>query len=835
MADAQMGRLPLYPHRLDMWSDAPTSFDLVEFRRLAQHNRQLLTRHRAEHSRSTPQQVPEPPDATIGGTELTRVLKLRLHKESTAAMPRSVTYAVTLPTEAIREQVYWFLLAREGIDPPRYRARGNTRLHQMSYRELMDMARAHDAPDWVIAGPLPHEDDASALDDRKRSDIVREWLLLQAIDDFESIGTDATDPSLLPDPSLRFDERAQTWNRRLQGQRRDLQQLQSYVRRQFAPDEASGAGHLCGIDALAQAFHATRRLHERLPQRLELDDIMRLRFSNWQPNAYLPDNYIGTRTPEYDNFLQQIYLPHVRGLTPADPVFEAELEVLSTVNNVDVTQLYVTLLFLQHYTQTNDASVSNYVLGMVTDGTRPEDPATAHILGDVDENTRIVWLHNDNAEGSDLSNILQEYGHEPLLGHWSPFVQYGERVEQLDAWGLYRPGSEELRGGVVGTHSRYSRRSAKHRRTAERDKDHRRQMRRLQKCLNCQTTGSSCSLAGTTKSNVKFTDQRCSNCEELGVACEWDESFEVVDRNTTMADLLKNPDLGRYWDIPDPDWATICEDIKNAQATPAMDSRPFALHIHAMRVSSQATPAYLQMLINRLAQFRLRVNNYTNSGANNPEAERPGGANTPLQFFGMVVQRRGVLPWPIAVTNGLADPYLIALVNLLDSWLNPQAAVPTAILITTSGVAGATVPITGFGGYGIGFFSKLQQIDQARGSNLAKNTDLMTLIEHHVHHGWPHSLPQHWQQFFTIERNKYMMRNKLADLITRHTQQMHAADTHTAVPAVFPNALGQDIAARLDAHPELLAEQAAWRYHWLNPAQAFEAMMRNIGRNNSWI
>jgi len=160
-----------------------------------------------------------------------------------------------------------------------------------------------------------------------------------------------------------------------------------------------------------------------------------------------------------------------------------------------------------------------------------------------------------------------------------------------------------------------------------------------------------------------------------------------------------------------------------------------------MRTSGQVDANYLNTLIARLPGFRVRMQTLLYSGAQTPEAQLLGGQQLPIQFVGFVTQRRGLLPMPIYSTNGLADPYMLASVNLWQNLvLDAQngAPLPERIIITTSGLAGLRVGILAFGDHTRGWWRWLSNASPV----LADKIYLVSIVQPHVFAGHAHSMPQ---------------------------------------------------------------------------------------------
>ncbi|KAK5680552.1 hypothetical protein LTS10_007484 [Elasticomyces elasticus] len=822
--DAERGIAPLRARALDAWSDSPATHDTLDLLALAARSRDRLDSHFIAYGGEQDEEgnFINPYAPTTDRSQFQHlkpdVLRARFIKDFGNAVPASLPRgsqdnASLVPHPEHQLAMLWYLNAREGIDPP-LPVYGQTGLHALDREDLQQRAvdvglkkkfvqRATKAElrTWMFAQGATSES-AEIITPTELQNIL-DALGHDLFEDFARLNMPVSSIATVG----HANEIVASHNRRIIAPRPVYRQLEASIARSIFPDSASTRNYLCGITSTLQSLNSARRYHIRGPELYDVNDIMPLLFQNWNPTATYAPGTQGTATPQFAAFLHNLIQNNL-GFMPGTQDHNDQFRELTTINMSEQTHLQNVLDFMLSL----GLLERRYVIGVVTAAPMHGTPANAHILGDFDDDTPIVWLHHDNAQSTAEARNALQFGVE-VIGHYVPFRQYGERTDLVDSWGLHRPGAEYLPARKIKK-SR-DKWSEKKKKRSDRNADKRRKAKQIKMCESC-----------------KCAD--CKNCEFEGKqqpGADWEEKFDVADLKSTEGAANLTEAEVKTWDAPEPDWEVIAHVTKLSIPTPLTPGTTiFALHVHSLRFSTDPGPFAFAQAIARLPVFRLRVQTYVNSGLNNPEARLLGGVHMPIQFYGLVFKRRGILPVPTTLTNNLADPRLRGFVILMQNMLAPGVIRPRKFIISTSGIPGMQVGILMFGDRTRGFFKMLYDADPV----LARNTSLMTVVKKHVHHGFPHSIPAQWQQYFTPYHNMYMFSNPLQDLVYRNAAHMHYANLNQA-PPVMVNAA---YSARLDAHILLLDASQAWRAHWLdantNPTDVMIAL-RNHGRNGNWV
>ncbi|KAK4956421.1 hypothetical protein LTR10_005945 [Elasticomyces elasticus] len=834
--DAERGIAPLRPRALDTWSNNPATHDTLDLLALAVRSRDTLESHFRAHGgeQDVDGNFVNPYTPRTDRSQFQNrdydILRKRFIQEFGDAVPASLPRTpqgrpYLVPHVEHQLAMLWYLNAREGIDPP-LPVYGQTGLHALNREDLQQRAvdvglkkkfvqRANKAElrTWMFAQGATSES-AEIMTPTELQNVL-DALGHDLFEDFARLNMPVSSIATVG----HANEIAASHNRRIIAPRAVFQQLEASVARSIFPDVASTTNYLCGITSTLQSLNSARRYHVRGPELYNVNDIMPLLFQNWNPTATYAPGTQGTATPQFAAFLHNLIQNNL-GFMPGTQNHNDQFRELTTINMSEQTHLQNILDFML----SSGLIERRYVIGVVTAAPMHGTPSNAHILGDFDEDTPIVWLHHDNAQSTAEARNAIQFG-VVIIGHYVPFRQYGERTDLVDSWGLHRPGAEYLPARKI--RKSRSKWSEKKKKSSNRNADKRRKAKQSKMCESCKCADcKDCEFEGPQVSGVK-----CKRCTELECDCDWDQNVDLNELRSAEGTVNLTEMEVKTWDAPEPDWEVIAHVTKLSIPTPLTPGTTiFALHVHSLRFSTDPGPFAMAQAIARLPVFRLRVQTYVNSGLNNPEAQLLGGVHMPIQFYGLVFKRRGILPVPTTLTNNLTDPRLRGFVILMQNMLAPGVIRPRKFIISTSGIPGMQCGILMFGDRTRGFFKMLYDADPV----LASNTSLMTVVKKHVHHGFPHSIPAQWQQYFTPYHNMYMFSNPLQDLVYRNAAHMHYANFNQA-PPVMVNAA---YSARLDAHILLLDASQAWRAHWLdantNPTDVMIAL-RNHGRNGNWV
>ncbi|KAK4898018.1 hypothetical protein LTR27_004403 [Elasticomyces elasticus] len=834
--DAERGVAPLRPRALDTWSNIPATHDTLDLLALAARSRDRLDSHFSAYGGEQDEEGhfinPYAPRTdrsqfrSLKSSALAHIFTKDFSDAVPASLPRDARGRARLVPHAEHQlAMLWYLNAREGIDPP-LPMYGQTGLQALDREDLQQravdvglkkkfvkVATKRELRTWMFAQGATSES-AEIITPTELQNIL-DALGHDLFEDFARLNMPVSSIATVG----HANEIVASRNRRIIAPRAVYRQLEASVARSIFPDVASTRNYLCGITSTLQSLNSARRYHIRGPELYDVNDIMPLLFQNWNRTATYAPGTQGTATPQFAAFLHNLIQTNL-GFMPGTQAHNDQFRELTTINMSEQTHLQNVLDFMLSL----GLIERRHVIGVVTAAPMHGTPANAHILGDFDDDTPIVWLHHDNAQSTAEARNALQFGVE-VIGHYVPFRQYGERTDLVDSWGLHRPGAEFLPArNIKKSRDKWSKEKKNRRR---RFADKWRKNKQIKMCESCKCADcKDCEFEGKQRPG-----SRCKRCIELDCDCEWEEKFDVANLKSTEGAANLTEAEVKTWDAPEPDWEVIAHVTKLSIPTPLTPGTTiFALHVHSLRFSTDPGPFAMAQAIARLPVFRLRVQTYVNSGLNNPEARLLGGVHMPIQFHGLVFKRRGILPVPTTLTNNLADPRLRGFVILMQNMLAPGVIRPRKFIISTSGIPGMQVGILMFGDRTRGFFKMLYDADPV----LAGNTSLMTVVKKHVHHGFPHSIPAQWQQYFTPYHNMYMFSNPLQDLVYRNAAHMHHANLNQA-PPVMVNAA---YSARLDAHILLLDASQAWRAHWLdantNPTDLMIAL-RNHGRNGNWV
>ncbi|KAK4890444.1 hypothetical protein LTR27_010851 [Elasticomyces elasticus] len=798
-SDAHQGITPTWPRALDVWADEPVVYGYDDYLEMAKRNRTRLDAHFRQHggARGSETQGYTNPFAPPEEQRLASVMrsaaaskKLRNEVSSVfgpryrtaipARMPRTRTGGPRLPSLQLEMHAVSFLDAREGIDPPlptyastvehnltadQLRHRLREREHRLSKKLIKAMTK-----DQLIA-QLTSENiptDASSLTLGELQDILSA-LHPGVYADLRRAAATVTSIATVDKDKVRITE-----TRRLAAPDAVRQNLERTIRRSIYPDQTSAQGYLCGLRSLLQSLRASRRYFDPLadPFFWNVENVMASLFQNWDPQRdYLPGDP-GTPTPEFDEFVRD-RIEERMGYFRGSAEHDEQYRLMTTFNMSEQVMLYLVLEFLT----AKLGLERRFALGIVVAAVGVGRPATAHVLSDaeVDENTAVVWLYHDNAEATltpEESRLLGQVGGQ-LFGHFSPFDLFGERVTLVDSWGLPRPGAELQPS--IGQRRRWTLLTDAEKRVRVLNASQK--VKRLAKkqdktCSNCKEAEIECQpqkLAGKGKQS-EGDAKKCKACFDFELECDLAE--EIASPPWRFVPKGLTAEQAELWDRYNPSWEEIERLV--TQLLPTMrptDEEKFALHIHMMRVSGDMPLNYLNTLIARLPGFRMRMLALLNSGQQTPEAQLLGGNNMIVQFAGFPVKRRGILLMPTQLTNNLADPYMIACVNLWDQLRQDamnNVQLPDPIIVSTSGLAGSQVGIWAFGDRTRGWFKWINDASPA----LAKSIKLVSIVQPHVHHGFPHSMPAARQGQLTQYQGKWLLSNSMEELVDRNAALM---------------------------------------------------------------
>lgn len=653
---------------------------------------------------------------------------------------------------------------------PRPRPTGASDLHRKSYPALVAMAKAmgEGSGDMSLSETITYlmkkKDPSTFI---QKADPSALTALQLTVGDF--LGS-------LPD----LGNLHTTHNQGIVGARDALERLQGTVLNNFFPSWTSSIGFLCGPNALANALHATRRLHHYQPgnqiERLTSQMMMELLFTN--ADQTVTRTSVGMPTPEY----QRYFAENFGHLGEAEQGHEHEN--MHRLNDLDIQQL-VAILRLAHR---HGYIEQDFSLGLVTsayiDPLGRNVPARAQIVHQGAAAAPTVWLHLNIAAGAGEYNHfegfednLQEHDAEAayewgLAFGWTNQV---ERTRRLGGW--LESEVEKCQREVYNAKRRLTQAVSKMRKACK-------PCREREKMSTCKR------LPG---------QRHCTNCETDELTCEWDEGTSLPNLPLSGKDVSEE-DIHTY-DTP---MRLIHEEELMLQANnhlpPAdMTSRHFTA-IGAARMSSHPGGLSMAQVQQNLI---LTVNTYNNL-LNNPlfantwEGQRPGGQPAlPMQRFHVVFARHGAMPVPTHLGN-LQNLSLITFVNFIDYITRPNnPQIPEEIHFVLLGFAGFSVDVTGWGDRYVspceivqherqltllvsrnhGFFKHVLDRGAAQGTNIAYRIYLVPVSELQV--ADPHSpssinfgLPAHGIR----HNNKRYMKFRLVHVVDRH-EQLRAAAT----------------------------------------------------------
>lgn len=585
-------------------------------------------------------------------------------------------------------------------------------------------------------------------------------------------------------------------NHGIYGSSRDLQSLQAATMRGHLPTETSSQGFLCGPRAAASSFIATYRALQdadptlpALPEDFTPEEVMHrmmeMLFSDYTRNANTVPEQRGTPTPAYARLIGS-RIGHL--YQTERQLYNRQYDEYRFLNNLDIEQVSAIFELIAQGELIAGFSV-NLGVGVVR-GTHvriTHPTAGAPQLVEVPAHARRVrtgtqgdvWLYNHVAQGRGQYN------------HFEGFTLTG-RVELAFEWGL-RTGASENAPKV-----RFSARDPEKQITeTERLRGEVRNLRRqiaaresklLKVCVRCQQLDNlDCDWSGgylKTCNRCRADKARCAGNTLEQIPLPTIKSSVEIEETSLMpwdAELLSDKDL--------------MEATKSIAPTEEPEG-PHYLLIGSARMSSYEGLLPMRTMLNHLVQTCTRYEQMIQSGihSNVPEGQIPGGqaARLPSRRFHVSIARRGVLPAPWALGN-LYDPYLRAWVNLWDELLRPgNSNLPQEIIILTLGIAGFTVPLTGYGDRQTGWLASVLQRDDQNGTNVADSIHVLYVVEKHVVDGTgPSIVPgqplQGWLQY----RNKYLRKFKLLDLVDRWALRQRVAQhqqlvTSGALPAGTP-------------------------------------------------
>lgn len=285
-------------------------------------------------------------------------------------------------------------------------------------------------------------------------------------------------------------------------------------------------------------------------------------------------------------------------------------------------------------------------------------------------------------------------------------------------------------------------------------------------------------------------------------------------------------------------WGAIANALQ-----PPMTEKHFQLYPFARKSSH---PGALTMA--QVTQNLVLTENEYNNMLNDPfyqnvrEGQRPGGAGTLFRSHRTVIARHGTRPVPTH-TGNVDDPSLIAFINDVDQILNPANAHarPIEIHFLCMGLAGFSVDASAWGNRTEGFLHKLLTADAAMGTQFARNTYLVFLLEMQVVDPQsPWSINPNRPPDGARKNNKQVIKVSLLDLSDRNMALKTHADSigigfnlymyaawalsqGLAGPPGFPVGVfppgfygGPAEALRLDSVILAMWWEHAWRSGWLD-------------------
>jgi hypothetical protein len=306
--------------------------------------------------------------------------------------------------------------------------------------------------------------------------------------------------------------------------------------------------------------------------------------------------------------------------------------------------------------------------------------------------------------------------------------------------------------------------------------------------------------------------------------------------NITMKDILP-------WATP-MDWEKINQWIDGAKPEAEPTEEHF-LVVAAARLSSQGAEdgSDFQRLLNAIPRTAHRYDVALNGGHLLPyeEGRRPTAV---MRQFLMAFVRKGTHAIPTALGNRIADPFLIAFVQLMRQVTrvnNPNP--PREIHHLVLGIAGFSVDVDNWGSRHKGYFKFLLDADSRNGNNhFEENTYLILVIEDHVINGCPTSIDSPYRSLqWRGYSGKYIAKFKLRSLIDRnHVRNVNAERASRALGVVpWPVHYDPhwDNDARNDHLLGAMQQEWGWRTQQYDGTTVpTDATMhaRNTGRNRPW-
>ncbi|KAF2158683.1 hypothetical protein M409DRAFT_30846 [Zasmidium cellare ATCC 36951] len=466
-------------------------------------------------------------------------------------------------THISRFDLVQYIDALEGFEWTASERFGSTLWHQLKTDELRVAARDRGADPDVV---------------RSDESTIRAWLIENhksarsaaelSIDDAEAIVSEIM-PDFLRSIHPFFRQvvgpavphaLAQTHNGHFVASRSVLDRIEHDIEDGIVLNHTSNTGLLCGVRALMEALQNARWRRAQalyrswdstdeslrgeepdIPTPLNYHNLMHAMFADHDEeraddstHEAVP-NTMGRLTDEFRNFLVRRLVDS--GFVPGSRAFDEELGQLSTRNNFNATHLQLMVDFMLER-----RDLEEYVaIGLVVGGTTPESPrAQAHILGPVNDDTPVAWIHHDGVQGGDDA---------PMLGHYSSITQDGERGAFMIYWGFNLPDQQNL-----------SRRSNAPQAETEEDKAKGRERYQRQivrchasACKGCRETKMVTKMVAC---NGKHNQRACTRCKSLKQTCVF-ESFEESDwvkiDQLGMMSLKDVPEEAfQRWDAPLP-------------------------------------------------------------------------------------------------------------------------------------------------------------------------------------------------------------------------------------------------------------------------------------------
>lgn len=218
-----------------------------------------------------------------------------------------------------------------------------------------------------------------------------------------------------------------TWNNGLVGTARSIARLSGTLSQNMSPAWTSGAGLLCGPNALAMSINAVRREYfGRLSDAVYKspvtpDMLMGLLFQNAGATGH---GVVGMPTAGY-----QAYLDERMQQLDDDATRGHEYTNMTRLNNLSIAQLTAMVTLAYQANLIEEEFSVGVVQGSSVDESGNVIPANVHVVHQVDDNAATVFLHH---------NMAASHGE---YNHWEGFARINEGTDRYlpFEWGLSTP------------------------------------------------------------------------------------------------------------------------------------------------------------------------------------------------------------------------------------------------------------------------------------------------------------------------------------------------------------------------------------------------------------